>query len=145
LAIGTITLVLVRAGEPESFTGAHTGNMQHRHAAGFIVVLFIVLGILGVLAAIAIPHADKMLYSSKTQAREMEFLQIQNAVIEMLRESPIGMLEPIGPTADISKVRTRDTVPLFLTDYLVLEKDNAITSGYKYGFTADGTVIRYAE
>ena len=116
--------------------------MQQRQAAGLLLTIFVVLGILGILSAIAIPHVNQMIYKTKAEARETEFLKIQTAVIEMLRESACGMLEPIGPTADISQVRTRDAEPLVLSDYLSGIKDNCLASGCQYSFTSDGTVLQ---
>ncbi len=128
----------------ESFQEAQIGDMQHRQVAGLIIGIFVVLGIIGALAAVAIPHAGQMIYQSEVEERETEFLKIQTAVMEMLRESPRGALEPIGPVTDLRQVRTADAEPLFLTDYLAGGKESYFTSGYKYSFTADGTVKQYS-
>jgi type II secretory pathway pseudopilin PulG len=118
--------------------------MQHTQAAALIVVIFIVVGILGILSAIALPHASQMAYQAKAETRNIEFLRIQNAIVEMLRESPSGILEPVGPTVDLGRVCTADAEPLILVDYLSVSEDDGLAIGYKYSFTADGLVIQYS-
>ena len=127
----------------QSYKDVQTENVQYKQTAWVIVAIFVILGILGVLSAVAIPHAGEMLYQSAAEARQTELLHIQNAVAGMLRESPAGALEPVGPTADMSKVHTVDTEQLTLSDYLT-EDDTGLATGCRYSFTADGLVIQFA-
>ncbi len=119
--------------------------MQQKYAAGLLVGIFIVLVILGILAAVALPHASQMSYQSQVREREDELLQIKSAVMEMLGESPGGKLVSIGPTADLSLVRTADAEPLYLADYLPAEVSLPLKSGCTYSFTADGLVLRMTD
>jgi hypothetical protein len=42
----------------------------------------------------------------------------------------------------MSLVRTCDTPPLVLKDYLPVMLDSPVKLGYTYGFAADGTVLQ---
>jgi len=101
-----------------------------------------VLGIIGVLASVALPHAGDMIYREKAREKEAELLQIRSAVSEMLQLSPSGKLESIGPVADLALVHTADAEPLILTDYLPPDMPGKISSGCSYSFTADGYVLQ---
>lgn len=116
--------------------------MQEKQTAGLFLELFVVVGILGILSAIAIPHVGQMTGKSRNAARATEYQDIQVAVVEMLYDSAAGTLVPIGPTTDMSKVHTSDARPLVLTDYLQKSKSKTLTLGCSYIFAADGTVIQ---
>jgi|WetSurMetagenome_2_1015567.scaffolds.fasta_scaffold669869_1 hypothetical protein len=118
-------------------------KVQHKQSSLFLVLLFVALGILGILAAIAIPHASDMVYQDTSRERETELLKIRAGVDDMLRESPCGKLVSVGPVTDLSLVHTNDAAPLALTDYLPAEMKNNINSGCRYSFTADGLVVQY--
>ena len=113
--------------------------MQVKQTAGLFLTCFLVLAILGILAAIAIPHAGHMIHKSEAEARTTEFYKIKAAVTDMLLDSRCGTLEPVGPTSDMSQVRTRDVCPLVLSDYL---DDIFLNTGCRYSFAADGAVIQ---
>ncbi len=116
--------------------------MQRKQSAMFLVGVFVVLGILGLLAAVAIPHAREMSYRSHAHDKETELLRIRSAVDEMLQQSHGGKLESIGPVADLSLVHTADEKPLFLIDYLPEEVSSHLIPGCTYSFTADGVVMQ---
>jgi hypothetical protein len=120
-------------------------KMQYKQTASILVGICIVLGILGVLAAVAIPHANQMFYQSKNQKQETELLEIKAAVADMLHLSATGQLVSIGPIDDLGQVHTKDTVPLVLADFLPDGTGRYVTSGYKYSFTADGVVVQTKE
>ena len=119
--------------------------MQHKQTSIFLIAAFVTLGILGILAAVAIPDVSDMVYQSGAREREAELLKIRAAVDDMLRESPCGKLVSIGPVKDLALVRTADAVPLALTDYLPEEMKNNITTGCYYSFTSDGLVIQLTD
>jgi len=119
--------------------------VQHKQGSIFLVGALVTLVILGVLAAVAVPHASDMLYQSTVHEREIELLRICSAVDEMLRESPAGRLVSVGPVTDLSLVHTADADPLNLTDFLPSEMDNHIGSGCRYSFTADGLVLQLTD
>jgi len=118
--------------------------LLNKQLSGLIIAFFLILGILGVLASIAIPHAREMAYDQQVREQEEELLQIRSAVTEMLQVSPGGRLESIGPVKDMNLVKTADTQPLILTDYLPEDLQKPIDSGYVYSFTADGFVLQTA-
>jgi type II secretory pathway pseudopilin PulG len=116
--------------------------VQERTASGFFIEIVVVVAILGFLSAIAIPNVGKLVNKGKIESYETELHNIQIAVTAMLAESTTGTLKPVGPTVDMSQVRTSDTPPLVLTDYLVCLDEAMVKSGYTYIFTANGTVTQ---
>jgi Tfp pilus assembly protein PilE len=76
--------------------------MQDKQVAGIFLEVFLVVLILGLLLAVAIPHIGQMLSKSKTASQHTEPQNIRTAVTEMLCDSRTGTLEPAGPTDDIS-------------------------------------------
>jgi type II secretory pathway pseudopilin PulG len=116
--------------------------MQDKQVGGFFLIIFAALAVLGILSAIAIPNVGRMIDKSRVAARATEFHNIQTAVTEMLYDSACRALEPVGPTADMRLVRTRDAAPLVLADYLFNVRGNPLKSGCTYEFTADGTVVQ---
>ena len=115
-------------------------SIKDRQVAGLFLEIFVVVVILGLLSAVAVPHVSQMMSKSKFVSRETEFQNIQTAVTEMLHDSISGTLEPVGPTADMGRVHTTDTPPLVLKDYLLGMKDGSVRLGCTYSFSADGTV-----
>lgn len=116
-------------------------EIRVRHAAGFFVVSFVVMALLGILAAVAVPNVGTMISRNEAEARASELNKVQTAVTEMLYDSIAGELEPVGPTSDMNKVCTRDIYPLVLTEYL---GGFNLDTGCSYSFTADGTVVQVA-
>jgi len=116
--------------------------MQEREGTGFFIEIVVVVAILSVLSAIAIPNIGQLFSKGKIESYESEFHNIQTAVIEMLTESATGALKPVGPAADMSQVQTSDTPPLVLADYLTGLDETSVKSGCTYTFAADGTVTQ---
>jgi Tfp pilus assembly major pilin PilA len=113
--------------------------MYEKQTAGYFLICFVVIAVLGILSAIAVPHVSRMIARSESDARTTEFYKIQSAVTEMLYDSICGILEPIGPTSDMGQVCTRDIYPLVLSDYMDGE---SLESGCSYAFAADGAVMQ---
>lgn len=116
-------------------------DMLERRASLFLLEYIAIVLVLGMFAVVAIPHADQMIQNSRAMARENELHNIQTAVTEMLCDSRAGVLESVGPTADISRVHTKDMPPLVLKDYLTGRTKKSGKLDCAYGFTSDGTVI----
>ncbi len=116
--------------------------MQDKNIAVIFLEIFVIVGILGTLSAVALPSIGKMFDKGKVESRDLELHNIQTAVIEMLCDSSTGTLKPVGPTADMGLVRTGDTPPLVLTDYLLGLENNRLRTDCTYNFTADGTVMQ---
>jgi hypothetical protein len=114
----------------------------NKQLAGLIIAFFAVLGLIGGLASIALPHAKEMVLQQDMRKKEAELLQIRSAVMEMLRISPSGKLESIGPVEDLTLVQTSDDQPLILADYLPPDMGVNIDSGCKYSFTSEGYVLQ---
>ncbi|OGO45447.1 MAG: hypothetical protein A2Z05_04885 [Chloroflexi bacterium RBG_16_60_22] len=117
-----------------------TGKMQEKQATGVFLEMLIVVVILGLLAAIAMPHVSQLFGKGKAEAWEAELHNIQTATVAMLFDSGTGTLVPVGPTADMTLVHTTDSPPLVLADYLGGLDGGAVTLGCQYIFAADGTV-----
>jgi type II secretory pathway pseudopilin PulG len=114
--------------------------MQEKNVASLFLEIFVVVAILGTLSAIAIPRVGQMLNKGKVESQESELHNIQTAVTEMLFDSITMTLQPVGPTANMSQVRTTDSPPLVLADYLLSLKVDLVRLRCTYTFTADGTV-----
>lgn len=104
--------------------------------------IFIIIAILGTLSAIALPSIGRMFGKGEVESRDLELHNIQTAVTEMLCDSTAGTLSPVGPTDDMSLVRTSDTPPLVLKDYLQGLESNQLQTDCTYNFAADGTVVQ---
>jgi type II secretory pathway pseudopilin PulG len=117
--------------------------MQEKQGAGYFLEIVVVVALLGILSAVALPNVGHLVNKGKTESYDTELHNIQTAVIEMLLESPSGKLEPVGPTDDMSRVQTSDNPPNVLCDYLHFLGGTLIRSGCTYIFSEDGTVIQF--
>lgn len=116
--------------------------MQEKRIVNIFLEIFLVVAIVGTLSAVAFPNIGKMFNKGKAESRDSELHNIRTAVIEMLCESATGTLQPVGPTADMNQVRTSDTPPLVLADYLWGLDDGSLKLRCAYAFNADGTVTQ---
>jgi type II secretory pathway pseudopilin PulG len=116
------------------------GNMQEKNVASIFLEIFVVVAILGTLSAIGLPRVGPMFNRGKVESQESELHNIQTAVTEMLYDSVTGALESVGPTADMSQVRTTDTPSLALVYYLRGLDGDSVRSHCTYTFATDGTV-----
>ncbi len=115
--------------------------MQEKAGWNFFVEFVVVVVLLGVLSAVAIPAAGKFISKSKVESRGSELHNIQTAVTGMLSDSFSGTLKPVGPTADMGQVQTNDEPPLVLKGYLI-GREGVLKSGCTYTFAADGAVTQ---
>jgi len=117
-------------------------DMQDKDTSLLFLEIFVIVILLGLLSAIAVPHAGQMLNREKAEYSEAELQDVRAAVMEMLCESETGMLVSAGPARDISRVQTSDSPPLFLRDYWRSAGKFPDALTYAYSFTADGTVLQ---
>ena|SRR4030042_2247813 len=114
--------------------------MQEKNVASLFLEIFVVVAILGTLSAVALPRVGPMFHKGNVASQETELHNIQTAMTEMLIDSVTGTIEPVGPTADMSQVRTTDTPSLALVYYLRGLDGDSVRSHCTYTFTADGAV-----
>ena len=116
--------------------------MQERGGWGFFIEFVAVVAILSTLSVVAIPSIGGLVNKSKIGSCESEVQNIHTAVTQMLSESTTRTLEPVGPTAYMSQIRTSDTPPLVLKDYLTGLDGTSVRSGCTYTSAASGTVLQ---
>jgi len=119
-----------------------------RGQKGFTLVeLLVVIGILGVIAAVVVPNVGSFIGRGKTESYATELHNIQTSNMAMLTDSTTSVLGGTTPvllanaTDDMDLVVTTDTTPLKLSDYLTgLDADGKVKTGCTYWFGTDGTV-----
>ena len=116
--------------------------MQRKRKIGYILEAIVVFVLMAVLSSIAVPKIGDMIDREKDELRADEFIAVKTAVVEMLAESTVKTLQPVGPVRDIARVQTNDSPPLVLADYLDISEMRSAELGCFYTFTADGEVIQ---
>jgi prepilin-type N-terminal cleavage/methylation domain-containing protein len=119
-------------------------NKLHKTETGFTLIeLLVVMGILGILAGVAIPMIITFADKGRPETAQTELQNIRVAVAAMLVESDTKELTPASDVSDMDTVVTTDTPALILSDYLSqLNPDGTTKTELTYSFAADGTVTQ---
>ena len=116
--------------------------MQRKRKIGYILEAIVVFVLMAVLSSIAVPKIGDMIDREKDELRADEFIAVKTAVVEMLAESTVKTLHPIGSIRDIARVQTNDSPPLVLGDYLDISEMKLEELGCFYYFTTEGEVTQ---
>ena len=116
----------------------------HRGEKGFTLVeLLVVIAIIGVLAAVVVPNVGQFMGRGRTEAYAAELNNVQTATIAMMADGDTGQLTPVTTaTDDMSTVKTTESTPLGLSDYLSGLDAGKVTLGATYAFTAEGVITQ---
>ena len=117
--------------------------MKSKRKIGFFLEAVAVLILMAVLSSIAAPQIGEMFENDQNDLRDNELTVIQKAVTEMLADSSVKTLMPVGPTQEMAQVRTNDIPPLTLADYLYIQDGFTIETDCSYSFTVNGDVNQH--
>jgi hypothetical protein len=111
--------------------------MQEKQTARVFVEMFLIIMMLGMLSATALPLIGNMGGSGASAGTQVESRSVNTAEREMLRTGPSGDAGPVGHAVD-----TSDEPPLCRADYILNTDNGSAGLSYLDSFAADGTVTQ---
>lgn len=121
-------------------------KFQVREKGFTLIEMLIVVAILGVLSAVAVPSVNNFLQSGKSKAYETELHSVELAAMAMIIDSDNGKIEGgVGVMQeDLSLITAPGggAITLKLSDYVTGLDGTKSKNGCKYSVTAAGVVTQ---
>ena len=116
--------------------------MKRSRKIGYILEAIVVFVLMAVLTSFAVPKIGDMIDREQNELYAEELMTIEVAVVRMLSDSTVKTLQSTGFIKNITAVRTNDSPPFFLGDYLDIDKLPSSELECLYSFSSDGTVTQ---
>ena len=102
----------------------------------------VVVAILGVIAAVAIPNVGKFIGRGKQESYDTELHNVQTGVIALIADSDAKILDSASANISDMDLVTADNSTLVLSRYMTgLNDDGTVKTGCTYSISQDGGVI----
>lgn len=107
-----------------------------------MIELLVVVAVLGVLSAVAVPNIGKFMSKGKIESYAAELHNLQTAVMAMIADSTAGQLDQayVTPTGDMGTI-CADGGTITLDSYITNLNGTMVRSGCTYTFSQDGKVV----